>query len=439
MTNPDMTNPDWYNPTQQDMPTVPAMDTPYAPSGPISPPPPVWQKPANQGVPPPPPMGGTGQAGRFALMAGAVLVVVALIAGIVYVGRHGGALKLGGGGTTGATTSGAVLAAQGYCAALQQNDATKQYSYFSAALQAQIPNATYTAIAADVAKQEGAVTICQVGQATPSADGRSSAVAVTVTRQNGSTAVTTTGGTPATQALTWQFAQTGSAWQLTQMPDATLLPRATIFNYCNAVQPGNYASAYTLFTAAMQTALVSATDYTAVSHDIDANDGHATACGTTSVTAAADGSATAQLALTRKHAETDTVQLAAPITGAALLAGQPEVSLLPRTTAYVFCQDLIAKNYTDAYQQLTPIDQGQVGGSPDALKQKIEAATVISGPITGCKAYGYAPSADQQSGVVSGAITVKNLLGSFDVPSTLTMQMMSPNVWKVNDFTVQGF
>ena len=379
-----MNNPNWYNETQADLPTIPVTNTPYAPSGPIAPPPPpMWPEvpDAPQGAHSRPNM-----AGRFALGAVVALVLMAAIAGGVYVARHAK--------SAGNTTSGAVTAAQGYCSALQQGNATSMYSSFAPALQSAMPATTFAAIVPDVTQQEGAVTACQVGQSTPSADGKTASVAVTVTHQAG-TSATSTPASP--QALAWQFGLVGSAWQLTQMPDASFLPRATIFNYCGAVQQGNYAAAYALFAAPLQQLLLSAADYGAISSDIDAENGHATACATTGVDVAADGSAMAHLTLTRKQPESDTVALTAPGSGAAMISQAPDTSLLPRTTGYVFCQDMIAKNYIDAFAQFTPSSS-----TASSFAQQVNTYTLIFGPITACKAKSVTLSADQQSAQLSG-------------------------------------
>jgi hypothetical protein len=432
---------DWYDQTQPELPvipadptylpdsaagypstdlTVPATDTPYshAPNSPN------WPIAA----PPPPPGGSRGDngAGRFALIAGALLVIVALIAGGVYVARHGGVgIALAGATATPAPQVAVTKAAQGYCAALQQGNATAMYSSFDSALQTLLPSAAFTASTKDIATQMGAVTTCQVGAVTMGAGNTTATVAATVTRQSNP------------QSLTWQMTQVNGAWLFAQAPDASLLPRATLFAYCADIQPKNYAGAYTLFTPALQQQLLSAANYKTVAGQVDAVNGAVTACATTSVTMAADGSATAQLTLKRSQTETDQTQLTAPGTGAAQISQPPDSSLLSRTTATIFCQDLVTSNFDDAFQQFTPSAQ-QAIGSADAFQQSVQSKEAFFGTITDCSVQGFTLNADNQSGTLSGSVTLKQLFASYSLPSTLSMVEVSTNVWKVDDATVGG-
>jgi hypothetical protein len=386
--------------------TVPVFNTPYDPSPVPPPPPPILPPPASR------------RGGRIAAIAATVLVLLGIGAGLLYAAWHGGALPFGN------ATPGALTAARDYCAAVQARNYARAYTYFAPALQSAIPASVYPQLAGDLDAQQGAITACTAGSA--NASGSSATVAATVKRQNS-----------AAQQLTWTLGLSNGVWRFSQSPEPSLPARATAAAYCTDLTGANYSAAFTLFAPVVQQQLVAIADYTAAATDIDTALGRATACATTGVDVAADGSATAHLHVMRKQAETDDVAVAAPANNAALFAAAPDVSLPSRVTAYLFCQDLKAKDYNSAFNLLTPSAQQNVG-SPDTLKQRIESAETLTGQISACHSQTFTLNSDQHSGTLTGQLTTSALLGPLNLPVTLKMAEVTAGKWLIDDYQIAG-
>jgi hypothetical protein len=394
-----------FDDTQPDL-TVPAYNAPYPPMGiPAPPPPPGAYRPRT-----------SRSRGPVVALTVIALLAVGIVGGALYLSKH--AFLLPG------ASADALSAAKGYCIAVQGANYSQAYSYFGAALQTQVPMQVYPQLARDVDAQLGRVTACTTGGATT--NGADATVAATLKRQQVDP-----------QQLTWHLTDASGAWRFAQSPEPSLPARATAANYCANLQGARYATIYATFPAALQQQLVSLADYTAVTKDIDAALGKATGCATTGADIAADGSAVAHLTVTRKQAETDDVSVAVPTTGLAPLAGPPDASLLPRTVALLFCNDLKAKDYNGAFQFFTPAAQ-QAVGSPDSLKQNIESKEILTGPITDCHSQTFALNADKQSGTLNGQLTTKALFGPLNFPTSLLMIEVASGQWKIDDATIAG-
>jgi len=358
------------------------------------------------------------RGGRVAAVAVPVLALLGIGAGLLYAARHGGALPFG------STTPGALTAARGYCAAVQTGNYTQAYTYFAPTLQTTIPASVYPQLAHDLDTQQGPITSCAAG--TANASGSSATVAATVKRQNS-----------AAQQLSWTLGLSNGAWRFTQSPEPSLPARATAAAYCTDLMGANYSAAFALLAPAVQQELVAVADYTAAAIDTDTALGKATACATTGVDVAADGAATAHLRVTRKQAETDDVAVNSPTTGSALIDAAPDVSLPSRVTAYMFCQDLKAKDYNSAFTLLTPYAQQQTG-SPDTLKQRIESAETFTGQISACHSQTFTLNSDKQSGTLTGQITTSALLGPLNLPVSLAFVEVTAGKWLINDYQIAG-
>lgn len=386
--------------------TVPVYNTPYDPALAPPPPPPLYQPPARRG-----------RGGMLAIGAVTVLLLLGIGGGLLYAARHAGSLPFG------STTPGAVVAARGYCAALQAGNYTQTYTYFAPALQTTIPAAVYPQIAKDIDAQQGTVTSCTAGTANVS--GNSATVAATVKRQNS-----------AAQSVAWTLGLSNGVWRFTQSPEPSLPARATVAAYCADLTAANYTAAFALFAPAVQQQLVAVADYTSAATDADTELGKATACATTGVDIAADGTATAHLRVMRKQAETDDVTVNSPTTGTALLDAAPDASLPARVTAYLFCQALIAQDYNSAFSLLTPSAQQNVG-SADSLKQRIQSAETFTGPIAECHSQVFTLNSDKQSGALTGHIITKPLIGQLNLPVTLAF-VVTGGKWLIDDYQISG-
>ncbi len=180
-------------------------------------------------APPPPPKGnimGRRDLRRIALIAGGVVVALALIGGIALAVQR-------------ATNAASPLdVAQAYCQAIKAQNYSKAYGNFAQNVQAQIPQAVYPAAAQAEDAARGNVTACSFGKTTTSQSGTSATLAATVTRAKTGAA-----------SYTWQFAQSGSAWKLSQAPDDALVPFATVLRYCNDIQTNQLDAAYQLLSS----------------------------------------------------------------------------------------------------------------------------------------------------------------------------------------------
>jgi hypothetical protein len=105
---------------------------------------------------------------------------------------------------------------------------------------------------------------------------------------------------------------------------------------------------------------------------------------------------------------------------------------LPLTTAYYFCQDLKAQDYSSAYKLMSASAQAKLG-SPLALQLAIGASQIVTGKLTGCQVTSVAFSSDRR------ALTVHSTL-SFDrsqpLPSTVNEVIDSNGAWRVDRLTI---
>ncbi len=397
-----------FDETQPDL-TVPAYGAPYPPAFIPSPPPPP------PGLYPSPRARSRGRGLLAALTVIAVLAI-ALVGGAFYLAKHPGLLP--------GQSSAVLQATQGYCVAVQSANYAQAYGYFGAGVQAQVPAQFYPQLAHELDAQQGRIVTCTTGGATINGD--SATVTATLKRQQSDLL-----------HLFWHLAYGGGAWRFAQSPEPSLPARATAANYCANLQAARYSAIYAGFTTSLQQQLISLVNYTAVTADIDAALGKATACTTSGVDVAADGSAVAHLSVMRKQPETDDVPVAAPTTGLALISGPPDASLLPRTVALLFCNDLKAKEYNSAFQFFTPAAQ-QAVGSPAALKSNLEAKEALVGPITSCHTQTFALNADKQSGTLNGQVTTKAFFGPLTFPTSLQMIEVASGQWKIDNATIAG-
>ncbi|MBA3826862.1 MAG: hypothetical protein H0X24_23585, partial [Ktedonobacterales bacterium] len=298
------------------------------------------------------------------------------------------------------------------------------YALWDAALGSTIGSADYAALSAELDAQTGTVTGCVTGKATT--NGTTATVPVTLTRQGASA-----------QTLTWHFTHASAGWRLSQYPDPSLAARATLRRYCVAVVGGQYSAAYGLFAPPLQQKLASADIYANVAGDADAADGKTTACATTSVDVAADGTATGHLTLTRKGTNQALVNLAAAATGMAAITTSPDISLPSRITARNFCAALVKKDYGTAFAQFTSSAQAAIGSASD-FGSRVGAATTLTGDITGCRAGNFALNADNQSGTLSGQVTTHPFYGDLTHTTVLTMVASAPDTWLIDDATIDG-
>jgi hypothetical protein len=70
--------------------------------------------------------------------------------------------------------------------------------------------------------------------------------------------------------------------------------------------------------------------------------------------------------------------------GAWKIAGSPDPLPLPLTSAYYFCQDLIARGYDAAYNQM-PSSARSKFGSATSLKVLIGLSQTLAGKPMGCQ------------------------------------------------------
>jgi hypothetical protein len=175
-------------------------------------------------LPPPPPAPPRNRR-RMILLGVGALAIVALIAGIIFAAAKQFAPN--------ATPQDA---AQGYCQAIKAHNYTQAYSYFASALQSAVPRAAYAPAAQQVDAVQGSVTACSFGKTTIT--GTTATLPATVTRQQAGR-----------QSYTWQFTQANGIWQLSQPPDAALVPFSLALRYCQAMGTAQLDSAYALFDA----------------------------------------------------------------------------------------------------------------------------------------------------------------------------------------------
>jgi hypothetical protein len=408
-------------------PHMPGLDMGMTtPQAPLSEPLPValWPStspymPDGQSLPPPPPLRARRGLVRVGITVASLVALLALVAGIAFAASHHS------GGVAGVSDSPAN-AAGSYCRALQRAQYPQGYTLWGTALTSTIPSADYAAISKEMDTQVGAVTGCVVGKVTTS--GGTATVPVTLTR-----------GSAGAQTLTWQFSKSGSGWQLSQYPEPVLAARATLRHYCTAVVGGQYSAAYALFAPALQQKLLSAEVYTSVASEADAAAGKATACATTSVDLATDGTATGHLSLARKAGDDETMSLAAATTGPATITVAPDVSLPSRVTARTFCTALVKKDYNTAFAQFTPSAQAAIGSAND-FGNRIRQATILTGDITSCSAGAFTLNADNQSGTLGGQVKTHPFFGdqTHNIILTMVANASDLNAWLIDDATIDG-
>jgi hypothetical protein len=166
---------------------------------------------------------------RGFLIGGAVLLILALIAGLIFAVHA-------------ITSSDASTVAQNYCAAAKAQNYSKAYTYFAPVLTNALDAASYPDGAKAVDTIQGKLTACSLGKLTVAKDGKSATLAVTVIRQK-----------VGKQSFTWQFAQVKTnVWQFTAAPDAAVVPLTLATHYCTDLRTGKLADAYGLLTADAQ-------------------------------------------------------------------------------------------------------------------------------------------------------------------------------------------
>ncbi len=214
---------DFYSNQFQDAPPpVPPVDTiPVIPAPPVMPD--VAPSPKRRGVV----RGVLIAVGVIALLA-VVAVVVALATGVPQ-------------------QAGALVAANNFCNAEKQQNYTQAYSYFSPALQQQVPQDAFTAISQGADAQQGKVTACSASGVTLSQDGKSAVVHGSITRQSA-----------AAQKVDLQFALISGNWKISQAPDASIYPLTTAFLFCKDIKLEQFDAAYQLFTSTSQQMIGSA-------------------------------------------------------------------------------------------------------------------------------------------------------------------------------------
>jgi|GEM_PF-3145858 len=208
-------------------------------TAPQSPTAPTYTAPDMASPPPYVPDAAPGVAPRrrnpLPLIVGALLVLIAVIAGALYLF------------TKAPQQAGALLAARGFCTAEQQPDYAKAYTYFAPTLQTSVPQEAFVAISQGVEKQQGKVTNCSPNGVDVSKDGKSAIVHGSLKRQN----------TPA-QNVDLSFTQSNGSWKIDKSPDAALLPLTTAYRFCRDIRLNQFDAAYALMSTNLQSSFGSA-------------------------------------------------------------------------------------------------------------------------------------------------------------------------------------
>lgn len=118
-----------------------------------------------------------------------------------------------------------------YCTALLHQDYTSAYGMFTAQFRAQVPAAAYITSSQVIDMQRGNVTRCAT--ANMRQRNTTATLQATMTRQKAGA-----------EAETLPLAQDSGTWDLARAPDATLLPLATVYQFCQALQEPHFGSAY---------------------------------------------------------------------------------------------------------------------------------------------------------------------------------------------------
>lgn len=223
-------------------------------------------------TPPPPTSGASGPLRLVLIAVGAVLAAVIVLGGVLLLSHRGG-LSLG------SPTPGSLTAANSYCAALKSQDYTKAYSLYSSGTQSLVPQESFAPVAQLIDTRSGKVTACTADKATVAKDGKSAVVTGSLTR-----------GTTTASKFSWQWSVTSAGtWQLSQVPDVTLIPLMTGYRFCGYLKAQQYDEAYGLLSANFQKGVGSADDLKNDLSQVAALTGPFTGCVLQQFTMATDG------------------------------------------------------------------------------------------------------------------------------------------------------
>ncbi len=164
------------------------------------------------------------------------IIIGAVIAALVLAGGVFAGFRLINGGT-----DAALSATQSYCTAITHQNYTGAYAQLAPALQAQISQPAYVAAMRALDNQRGNASSCHA----------------TTTKQSGSLikiGATISRLKSGKENNTLTYAQTNSAWKLSQTPDVAVMPLTSVYAFCQQLQNAKFSQAYTALTQHFQQA-----------------------------------------------------------------------------------------------------------------------------------------------------------------------------------------
>ena len=140
---------------------------------------------------------------------------------------------------------GALQTLGAYCAALETQNYTTAYGFLGSTLTSQAPQALFTAAEQLQDQVDGKVTGCAISAISASNTDTSTTVTASITRstlgaRSGNITLDGTGGT-------WKISKVDDALQ-----GSDLAPLVTVVLFCAALQANDFATAYSLLSAAQQ-------------------------------------------------------------------------------------------------------------------------------------------------------------------------------------------
>jgi hypothetical protein len=207
----------------------------------------------------------------------------------------------------------------------------------------------------------------------------------------------------------------------------------TARDFCSAVERQNYGTAYSYFSSELQQQ-VPRNAFLAISTRGDTLEGKVTNCTASGVDVGASGQSATVHAVVTRALSGDThedLQLAL-IGGSWKISAPPDPLLLPLTTAYTFCQDLVNGDFNGAFQLFSLQTQQKVGNSL-VFEGILAGSRIVTGSVKDCQATSVSLSANQQSLTVKSAILFQHFP---NIDSQLDEVQDSPGHWSVQKLTL---